>query len=499
MRRRLATLTVLSCAGALVAGCGGGGDSGGPLESSLAYLPDGSPFVVAFETDLEGDQYGSLQEILNRFPGGLNLEQLLAGELEGGDEGVDFEQDVKPLLGNPFVVGARDVASFLGDSGENEFVAALEVEDSDALDGLIEKTKAEEQGEVAGATLYEDDGTFFAVEEANVVFADSRQLLEDAVERADGDDHFDPTTFDDSLEGLPQEAVARIYFDVQALVAQDPDTEAARKVEWVGALRTFGMTAAVADESVDVEFNLKADGEGLSEEDLPLAAGEEAPAIVQRGGEIGFGVRDPSQIVTFFQAALQAVEPQDFADYETAKRAISQRLGVDVDEDLFGQLTGDTSVSVAVDGSFGARAEVEDAQAFGRTVDRIAASLPELGSGLGVTETRRAGALYEVRLADGGRFFFGVRNDVFVVASRAARALDLASEQPRPVDGADGSLVMAADAERVALQVLDLLGPQLGIGGLFGGGLFARPLDDLSGSVSSSTDGMRGRFSLTLD
>jgi hypothetical protein len=58
---------------------------------------------------------------------------------------------------------------------------------------------------------------------------------------------------------------------------------------------------------------------------------------------------------------------------------------------------------------------------------------------------------------------------------------------------------MAADAEQVGLRLLQRLGPQLGAGGLFGGGLFARPLDALSGSVSSSTDGMRGRFSLSLD
>ena len=125
--------------------------------------------------------------------------------------------------------------------------------------------------------------------------------------------------------------------------------------------------------------------------------------------------------------------------------------------------------------------------------------MPELGSGLGVTDVRRNGNLYEARLADGGRFFFGMRNGVFVAASEAARALELAAAEPSPVDGAEGSLVMAADAEQVALRAIEQLGPQLGFGGLLGGGLFARPLEDLSGSVSSSTDGMRGRFSLTLD
>ena len=35
--------------------------------------------------------------------------------------------------------------------------------------------------------------------------------------------------------------------------------------------------------------------------------------------------------------------------------------------------------------------------------------------------------------------------------------------------------------------------------GLLGGGLFARPFDELNGSLETSTGGMQGTFSLTLD
>jgi Protein of unknown function (DUF3352) len=498
MRRLLGSMATLACAAALLSGCGGDDGAGGPLESALSYMPKGTPFVVSIDTDLEGDQYRSVQDILDRFPGGLRLESLLRDQLGGGAGGVSFDKDVKPLLGNPFVVSATDVTSFVDDSEDDDFVAAIQVEDTEALDRIIDKTNSDEQGEVAGATVYEDDGTTFAVEDDMVVFAGSRRLLESALERADGDDHFDAGAFEDSLDGLPEEALTRIHLDLQALIADDPDTQAAREVEWVGALTTLGMTAAVEDDSVNVDFNLRADGEGLSDDDLPLAAGDEAPAVIRREGELGFGLRDPSQVVAFFEAALQAVEPQSFGEYETAKRTISQSLGVDLDQDLFAQLNGDLSVSVAVDGSFGARAEVEDPAAFARTVDKVAEGLPELGSSLGVIGVRARGELYEARLSDGGRFVFGVRNDVFVAASTAERALEVSTREPEAVEGAEGSLVMAADAEQVALAVLEQLQSQLGATGLFGG-LFARPLDALTGSVTSSTDGMRGRLSLSLD
>ena len=65
----------------------------------------------------------------------------------------------------------------------------------------------------------------------------------------------------------------------------------------------------------------------LSDEDLPLAAGGDSPGIVQREGEFGVGIRDLNQLFIFGQAAGQAVDPQGFADFETAKKQIEQRLG----------------------------------------------------------------------------------------------------------------------------------------------------------------------------
>jgi hypothetical protein len=500
MRGLISRVAVLACAAAFAAGCNGDdGSSGGALESALAYVPSGTPFAVAIDTDVEGDQLQSLDEILGRFPGGANIEQSLLEQLEAGQEGVSYEDDVRPLLGNPFVVSATNPTSFIAGTGDDDFVAAIQVEDTDALDGLLDKTDPDERGEVAGGTVYQDDDTFFAVEDDMVVLGGSQELVEAALERADGDDHLDVDSFERSLEGLPEEALARIYFDVQALIEQDPSTEAARQVEWVGALRTLGMTATAEDDSVDVEFNLRTEGEDLSEEDLPLAAGDEAPGVVQVPGEIGVGLRDPSRVIGFLESTFQTLDPQSFGDYETGKRAISQRFDIDVDDDLFGQLTGDLSLSVAVDGSFGARAEVADPDAFAQTVDRLAEALPELGAGLGVTDVSRRGGLYEARLAGGGRFAFGMSDDVFVAASDLDRARELGSLQPDDVPGATGSLVMAADAQQVAVQVLEQISPQLGLGGVLGGNLFAGPLDDLTGSVASSPGGMRGSFSLTLD
>jgi hypothetical protein len=490
-----ACLAVLAVA---VAGCGGSDSSSSGLGAALSYVPADTPFAISIDTDLEGDQYKSLDAILNRFPGADTIKALLKAQLAMGQEGVEFDRDIKPLLGNPAVISATDVTSFLSDSSDAGFVAALQVKDTDKLDSLVEKTKAKEQGDVAGATVYQDGDTFFAVKDDVVVLGGSRQLLEDALKRADGGDSLSEDDFNAALDGLPESALARVYVDVQGLLGQGEGAQAARKIAWVDALRKLGLTVSAQNDSIDVEFNLHTDGANLSDEDLPLASGDEAAQVVQRPDEIGVGLRDPNQLVTFFESALQAVDPSTFGDYEQGKRALSQQLDLDVDKDVIAQLTGNLSVSATIQGQFGIRAEVKDPEAFAQTVDKVAKALPDFGSGLGVEGVRRSGDLYEVRLSGGGTFVFGVAGGALVAATDAARAHALASAKPAAVEGASGSLVVRADAQGIARQVLAQLAPQFGLPDPLVP-VFARPFDELRGSVTTTTDGMKGKLSLTLD
>lgn len=506
MRRRLLiAFAVLACF--VGAGCGGDDDeASGPLDAALAYLPAEAPFAAAIDTDLDGDQYEAVDELLRKFPLGVeSVEDALADQLSGGEPDVDFREDVKPLLGNPFVVGAPDAATFTDPAADDDFVAAIQVKDKDALDSLIDKTKADERGEQSGATIYEDDGTVFAVENDVVVFAGSDRLLNQALERADGEDRLDEQAFSEGLDGLPESALARVYADVEALIASDPDTRSARKVPWVAALRTLGATVAADGDGIDIEFNLRTESEGLSDDDLPIAAGDSAPGVIEREGEIGFGIRDLAQIVRFSEAAGQAVDPSGYGDYLQAKKTLDNQLGISIDEDLIGQLDGNLSASVAVDGKFGLRSELRDPRAFADTLAKLADALPAFAEGAGFGEVaiekpKGNNDFYSLAQADGDSVVFGVIGDVFVLANDPERAGELATKEPTAVPDAEGALTMSADAEALVNATLGQFGPQLGLGGLegFGAQLFTGPLEELTGWVSSSTDGLRGRTSLSV-
>ena len=504
MRRLPAVLALLACLTVTaLAACGGDDEETGALGSGLAYLPNDTPFAVAIDTNLDGDQYKAVDSILGKFPiDAPSVKELLREQLVGDGSRVDFEQDVEPILGNPFVVGATDVTSFLDSSETQDFVAAIKAKDKDALDELIEKTDPREIGEVAGATKYEDGGSSFAVEDDMVIFAGSSERLDQALERADGDDHLDEVTFDAALEDLPQDAAARVYSDLQGLIGSEP----ARKVEWVGALRTLGLTASAREDELEVQLNVRTDPDGLGDEDLPIAAGDGAPPVLSREGEVGLGIRNPAQILQFAEAAAQAVNPRGFGDYARAKQTLDSGLDISIDDDLVGQLTGDLAASIAPDGGFGVRAEVERPEALTRTLAKVADVLPRFAEGAGFGEVRidkPSGGedIYTLSQADGDDIAFGVVDGVLVVADDPAEAEELAAEEPESVEGAEGAVVMRSDGQQLANAVIEEFGPSLGLSGFnaLGAQLFTDSFGELSGSLSASTDGLRGRVRLTFN
>jgi hypothetical protein len=488
-----------------LAGCGGGGDSGdsgSPLASALTYVPKDTPFAVAIDTDVEGDQFKAIGDLADKFPFGDRLLEQLEGQLIKGSGNVSYEDDIKPLLGNPFVVSATSAKSFTDSSVSDDFVGAIVAKDGSKLTDVLEQSGAKKSGEKSGATIYEQGGDSFAVKDDTLIVAGSEALLDQALARADGGDHLSQDSFDAALSDLPESSVTRVYANVQALLAADPDTADARKIKWVAALRTLGLTAGVSGDKVAIDFDLETDGD-LTDADLPIAAGAASPGVIDQAGEINVGVRDLGQLVQFAESAGQSINPSGFGQYTQAKTQIEKQLGVSIDKDLIAQLSGDVAINVAVNGTFGVRAELKDPAAFKRTLAKIADVLPKVAEGVGggtfgLAKPKAGQDFYALAQPDGDNVVFGVVGDVFVIANDPARAGRLATEQPQPVDGAKGAVVLKADGHELANQILGQLGDRLGAGGAIGGRLFTGPLGDLTGSLESSTDGIKGSFSLAV-
>ena len=490
---RLPLAVVAACLA--LAGCGGDDGADSPLDDALGYLPADAPLVLMLSTDLESDQYEAADAMVDKVPLGRLLLDRLKDEVEGGD--VDFEEDIQPLLGNDAVLGVPTPRELLAD--DVGFVGALKTEDGDRLEDLIAED-SEKIGDEGDATLYRaDDGDVAAVDGDVLVVATDEGALRDAVERREGDDRLREDDVEETLEDLPEEAAARVYGNVEALLEAEESTAAARRVDWIDALTTFGATGRIEDDRLAIEFRVNTEGD-LADDDLPLASGAESPPVIGRGPEVGAGIRNPAQTVQFAETVAQAISPSGFAEYEQAKQQIAQGLDVNIDEDIIGQFTGDMSVAVDVrDGSFAVRSELADPREFEQTLSRLVRIIPTFAEGaglgeVGVSRPRGDEDFYAVADEDGDGIVYGVVDDVFVLATDAERAGDLASEQPRDVEGAEGALVVSADAEQIANALLSQLG---GLFQLAPG--FTTPLGSLIGSLRAEEDGLRGRLELQVE
>ncbi len=506
--RAFASVLVVAAIAVPVAGCGGGesGDSGkNPLDNALGYVPADSPFVAVIETDPKSPQFKNAAAIVKKFPFAGQLQQQLERGLGSGD--TSYERDIKPLLGNQFVVGATNVRTFVnsGSSSNEDFVAAIQVKDKDKLTKAIEKQKPKELGEKDGAKIYKDKDSVAAIDGDVLVVGNSRREVEGALDRRGKDDRFGEADFDKGTEGLPKDAALRTYFNLQRLIATDPDTKDAQKVKWVKALRSFGLSASAGTDKIDIDFNMATDSGGLSDEDLPLAAGDQSPKVIQRVGQFGFGLRGVDQIVKFAENAGQAVNPSQYGSYETAKATIEKQLKLDLEKDVLEQLSGGISASVAPSGSAGLKAEVKDPAAFKDTLASVTKVLPAIArstSGGERVTIKRSGGLYSA-VSPSSKLAYGLVGDTFVASDTPANARAVASAPTESVEGAEGAVAMKADAGQLLTRAIGQLGgSRLGggnsLGGALGAQLFAGPLGDLTGSVKASTDGVGGKVTLTF-
>lgn len=483
--RGLAISLALACLA--LAGCGDGAD--GPLDTALGYLPADAPLAVIVPTDLDD---GGAAEAVEEIPFGPLLLHALRSEVLG--DGLDFERDVEPLLGNEAVIGLADPRAALAGGGLRGVVAALETEDGDALERLV-RDRAERVGEAEGARLYRaGDEAFLAIDGDMLVAADSEDGLRAALARPESDDRLRESDVAPALDDLPEDAAARVVVNVAALLGADPEAEAARRVPFIGALKTLAATASLDDGRIAIDFALTASGD-LDDDELPLATGDEAPPVIGRGRELGAGIRNPARLVAFAQEVARAVAPEGAARLEAAKRRIAAG-GVDLDRDVVAQFEGDAAIALALDGGLAVRAELADPDAFERTLERLVGLIPDVARRAGLGDVGVSGptkGFYAVAGENGDGVVFGVVDGVFVLSDDPERAADLAGERPRPVEGAKGALVAQADAGRLLSALLSELGELLGGLGI------ELPLGPLTATLAADEDGLRGRLTLALD
>jgi Protein of unknown function (DUF3352) len=260
------------CLGALVAGlllaaagCGGGESAATGGTGAASIAPKSAAFYATINTDLDVGQLDQLEQLLAKFPDRDKLFAEIQQSLAEDD--VSWEQDIKPALGETFDLVLLDLKN------SDAVVGILKPADEAKLKALLAK------GEESPVTRKVDGWTLIADDEATLdrfETARSSGKLEDADE------------FNDAMDGLPDEALAKLYVNggaaTDALNEASPGTAGKNRLETIVLALGAQSNGLKLDGAVQSELEDDFASKDAYESKLVEAAPEDALAFISGNG-----------------------------------------------------------------------------------------------------------------------------------------------------------------------------------------------------------------------
>jgi hypothetical protein len=310
------------------AGCGGDSssdgalagfdDSSGAVPGAAELLPADVPVLITINTDFDSEQIQLAGDIVERFPASRDLIDRALADLAG--DGVDFDADVRPVLGSEVTIALLDVKP-----DDPPVALVLQPTDPAKLGELLAENSADDG----------DDPPAWRVVDGWYVLADDEPTLDALLAGAEQASLAGHERFKEIMESLPGESLARLWLspvvtgELVAEVAADNPTgiEALEAIagDGQGGFEGAGVALVAETEGVrmlglirTVDANLAASGKA---EILDLA-----PA----GAIVYIALRDlRASVEGFLDLALQ----QD-PDTEAQIGQLEGLLGLTIQDDL---------------------------------------------------------------------------------------------------------------------------------------------------------------------
>jgi hypothetical protein len=473
---------VLAC---VLAACGSSSSSApsDPLTAELTYIPAGSPVIATIVTDPNSASVKNLTSLLTKFQVANLLVSTLKQELQ--KQGLTYDADIKPLLGNPVVIGTIETAAA---GGKLKGVGVWVTKDASKLKALVTKSSNGDKkiGSHDGATLYRsrDGQTVLAIDGATLVVADTQALVNAALDRHANDKGMTLSQYKQQISGLPAHPLVLVSGNVAPLLAT-PQAATARRIPWVAAIKGYAVSIGPTSNGISVDWKVDTTGRRLTAAQLPLAAGSAAPALAS--GEPGsLGIRDPAQIATFSLSAVQAADPAAGSQFQAALGALRRGYGIDVNAAL-GQLTGD--LITAGEGPVSLfRAGVSDPAVVSHTLANVQKHIQDLAPG---TSMRRLGGGFYLVSRPSLTFAVGLVGNQLVAGNASRSRLRAFATKPTTPSGGHGAIAFSESLQ----QVLKLTGsfvrsPQAE--------LILSQLRDFSGWMANTPSALSGNALVTV-
>jgi hypothetical protein len=402
---RRGVLALLLCGLVLaVPACGGEGDDGTTL-SGAEMVPADAPLYISVNTDLESDQWQAAQDLLNKFPGRDELLAKIREELAADD--VDFERDVRPVLGPELGVVWLDIDE------EDAFVGLIQPKDEAKFAALLEKS---------------DEPLVSTEIDGWTVFSDTQARLDQFRSAQSGDKLSESDVYKEAVSSLPEDALLKLYVggpQVQARVQS--------------SLSEQGVPAALADRFDDLRsaaLALTAEGEGVRFEadvvtatDLDLETYEpELPETLPAGALFYASFANLDRPARSILDAVGESIPNFQEQLTQAERA----FGFSVEDDILPLIRNEGAVAVYEGDELpGVVVAIQDPDDRGvRLMDRIGALL-ELSNEGSTGEEEVEGLTIKELDYEGISIYYARVGEVFIASNSRERLLETNRDGPK--------------------------------------------------------------------
>lgn len=484
MRRGLCLLVGLLALFAV--GCGSSkSTASSPLETELSYYPSSSPFVLSVMTDPSSTAVQNAMGLVKRFPLASFGESALTAKLD--QVGIDYQSDIKPLLGDPLMFGTTGPTLSNANAGSTYLVVWM-TKDSKKLNALVPKLGLHKVGTHDSATLYQAGGTStFAVDDATILLAPTEAAAESALDRHGSAGGISSAQYKKAVSGLPQDSLIETLGNLTGVLAQ-PSAAKARAIPWVAAIRGYGASISASSTGLNFSYRLDTSGRSLTEDQVPLTTGTTPPNLVT-SLPIAVGIQNPAHIFSFAESAVQATSPAQWAKFEKRQAQVRAKTGVDLTS-LIKLATGSLVISSDTKATAG-RAEVSDPSAADSALSKLV-TLPSAALGQATTVSKLGAGFYEIKQPGGAPLNVGVVGNQLVIGKATPAQLKAFAASPTsPASGARGSL-----AFRIGLaQVIALT--QKGTPSEVAKTIL-NSLGDITGWASASTSALTGSATLAV-
>ncbi len=429
-------------------------------DRAAALAPARSAFYVNVYLQPSTGQQMNLGDLIGRLPGFADeaslddkVDQVVQNLLGATDLGLDYEEQVKPWLGNQLAIASWPSEV---DVAEPTAVLIAEVKDRSLAETAVAEMVSQGGASVTaqayeGVDIQVADGGAYAFVSDMLVVGESSDGIEAVVDAQAGADSLaERADFRSTMADLPADHLASVFIDLAA-IAEATDT-----AQQLSALSTAGA-AVVAERdglrlSGSAPFNVE---DAASSATAGFGLGGEPSSLVDWMPEdtvaevVVFGLRQALEDAE--EAAGKLPEGQEITSaLDTIRTIAAFGLGIDLDADVLPML--DREVAIAISGLDAdlPRGQLllrpEDPEAAEAALERIVEQLASTGARRS-TETVAGAEITVVAIPQAGEMAYAVRDGVIILglgAESVASALQA---------HADGQTLAGAPAYVKAFEV----------------------------------------------